>query len=155
METQHNKETKALAENIRAKRQLEIQNGQHGIASDTKKKTDFIAYFRELADKRFSSDGNYGNWLSAYNHLTDYFAHGLIVGDLTQERIEGFREYLIEETNLAQNSKAAYFGKFKAAIKQAFKDGLLREDLGKRVPAILQEETKREFVTIEELRTIS
>ncbi len=155
MESQHNKETKALAESIRAKRQLEIQNGQYGVASDTKKKTDFIAFFRQLADKRFSSEGNYGNWSSAYNYLTDYFAHGLTVGDLTQERIEGFKEYLIEETDLAQNSKAAYFSKFKAAIKQAFMDGLLREDLGKRVPAILQEETKREFVTIEELQTLA
>lgn len=154
-ETQHNKETRILAESIRARRQIEIQNGIFGVNSDAKKQTDFIAYFRELADSRFSSDGNYGNWLSAYNHLTDFFSNGLTVGEITKDCIESFREYLIEETDLAQNSKAAYFGKFKAAIKQAFQDGLLPEDVGKRVPAIKQAETKREFVTLEELRTLA
>ncbi len=154
-EAQHNKETKALAESIRARRQIEIQNGNYGFTSDSKKKTDFIAYFRDLADSRYSSDGNYGNWLSAYNHLTDYFTKGLTVGEITKDTIEGFSEYLTEETDLSQNSKAAYFGKFKAAVKQAFKDGLLSEDTGKRVPAIKQAETKREFVTVEELEALA
>jgi integrase len=154
-ETHHNKETRILAESIRARRQLEIQSGTFGIESQVKKQTDFIAYFREMADSRFSSYGNYGNWISAYNHLTDYFSNGLTAAELTKEVLEGFREYLIEETDLAQNSKASYFSKFKAAIKQAFLDGILREDIGKRVPGIKPSETKREFVTLEELGTLS
>lgn len=155
LEAQHNKQTKALAESIRARRQIEIQNNIYGFSSEAKRQADFIAYFRELADKRFTSHGNYGNWMSAYKHLAECFVDGLTVGEITTERIQHFKEYLNESTDLSQNSKATYFGKFKAAIKQAFKDGLLAEDVGKRVPAIKQAETKREFVTVEELETLA
>lgn len=155
-ETQHNKETRIHAESIRAQRQTEMYAGTYGGAtSDAKRETDFIAYFRELAEKNFTSDGNYSNWISTYKHLNDCFPDGLVAGDVTKDLIEDFRQYLIEETGLAQNSKSVYFGRFKAAIKQAFQDGLLPEDVGKRVANIKGEETHREFVTLEELEKLA
>ncbi len=56
-----NKKTLQLAESIRAQRQIEIQNGVFGFRDNEKLKASFIAYFEILANKRFDSQGNYGN----------------------------------------------------------------------------------------------
>ena len=51
VERQFNKETKALAQNIWAKRQLEIQSNQYGFLSSKDQEANFINYFRVLAEK--------------------------------------------------------------------------------------------------------
>jgi len=50
-----NKETLALAESIRSKRQLEIQNGIYGFQDQRKLKGSFLRYVEYLAEKRKSS----------------------------------------------------------------------------------------------------
>jgi len=70
IEKQENKDTEAIAENIRAKRLLEIQNRQFGFLSKDKLNANFIEYFKALAEKRKAS--NHDNWISAYHHLITY-----------------------------------------------------------------------------------
>lgn len=53
-----------------------------------------------------------------------------------------------------QNSALSYFNKFKAALKQAYKDGYLRTDLNAKIKPIKQAETQRHFLTIEELNSL-
>lgn len=54
----HNKETYSLAEAVRAKRQLAVQNGNYGFLSNDKKNADFVQYFSDLADKRTGSNSD-------------------------------------------------------------------------------------------------
>src|ERR1700761_2942749 len=49
LEKQHNKETEQLAENIRARRLLDLQSQLHGFTPDYKRLQSFNAYFRKLA----------------------------------------------------------------------------------------------------------
>src|SRR5687768_11513540 len=63
----HNKETKILADTIRAQRQLSVQAGNYGFMMASNKKIDFLQYFLDQAEKRKTSKGNYDNWLSAYH----------------------------------------------------------------------------------------
>ena len=72
IERQQNKETLKLASNIKAKRDLDIQNGQYGFITQSKSTADFIAYFKHLAQNRLESKGNYGNWDSALKHLINF-----------------------------------------------------------------------------------
>lgn len=52
-EKDHNRELKALAENIRAQRQLEIMRGNYGfLANETKTDEDFIAFFAKLTENK-------------------------------------------------------------------------------------------------------
>jgi hypothetical protein len=44
-EREHNKETRILAENVRAKRQLELQAGNYGFLVKKRQNTDFLKYF--------------------------------------------------------------------------------------------------------------
>lgn len=156
---EHNKETKALAQAIRAKRQIEIQNKQYGFLSQSSRDIDFVEYFRELADKR--KESNHGNWISALYYLEQFTDRPLKIVDLNEKICNDYREYLLtapsqrnKERLLSKNSIVSYFNKFKAALKQAYKDGLLTVDLNIRIKPIKQAETHREYLTLEELQKL-
>jgi hypothetical protein len=62
-----NKEPLALAENIRSKRQLEIQAGSFDFLKKKTNDVNFIEYFNTLSKKQKNS--NFDTWLSAGNFL--------------------------------------------------------------------------------------
>ncbi len=160
LQKQHNKDTYALAENIKATRQLEIQKGQYGFLSDTKHKSDFVAYFSALADKRKGSNSD--NWISALNYLKKFTGGHLRFSDIDETVCNEFKDYLLKtptnrssKATLSQNSALSYFNKMKAALKQAYKDGYLQTNINSKVEAIKEAETRRQFLTIEELNSIA
>ena len=59
-----------------------------------------------------------------------------------------------EKIKLSQNSAFSYFNKFKATLKQAYKDGYLSYDLNARIDRIKETETHRNFLTLDELNTL-
>lgn len=156
-----NKRTLQLAESIRAKRMIEIQNGIFGFRDSEKLKGSFLDYVEHLAKKRFNSKGNFGNWDSMYKHLKSYSPPKTTFGDINREYVQGFKEYLEDEARtksnqpLSQNSKSSYFNKFRAALKQAVKDGILQTNPAEGIDAIKQGDTYREFLTLEELEALA
>lgn len=152
-ETTENRNNKSLAESIRSKRHTEIQNGEYGFQSKNKKNKSFLLFFENEYKKRYTSKGNYDNWLSSYRYFSEYFSEGLKMGELSTQTIEEYKEYL-EGLELAQNTKHSYFNKMKAAVKEAFRKGYLPENYAARVKGIKAEETHREFVTLEELKML-
>lgn len=166
IDKQHNKETQSLAEQVRQKRdnQLnkpEIYTGFEREQLKIKEKGErcFVAYFKQLADKRKAS--NYDNWVSCRYYLETFTAGSLKFADLNETFCNEFREYLLttpsnksSKTTLSQNSAVSYFNKFKAALKQAFKDGYLQTDLNAKTGTIKQAETQRRFLTLEELNKL-
>jgi len=156
---QQNSETMALAETIRAKRQIEVQSGAYGFLSKKTLNTCFVAYCEELAASRTGS--NKEGWESALHYLRDFTGGSLKVSELTPKKCRDFRAYMMKATSqrneepLAVNSVVSYFNKFKAALKQAYKDGLISTDLNVKVESIKPEETHREYLTLEELQTLA
>jgi integrase len=160
LEKEHNRETKALAENIKAKRHIAIQEGKFGFLSSTKKNADFVEYFTQLTEKR--EGANNGNWLSALNYIKDFTGGELRFSEISEPLCMEFREYLLtapskrsSKQTLSQNSAHSYFNKFKAALKQAFKEGYLDKDLNGRIEPIKQAETERQYLTLEELQAVA
>ena len=166
IDKQHNKETLQVAEQIRQKRENhlnkpEIYTGYEKEQLKIKERGEqnFVAYFKSLADKRKAS--NHDNWVSAYNYLETFTKGNLKFADLNEKFCNDFKEYLLttksnksSKTTLAQNSAVSYFNKLKAALKQAFKDGYLTTNLNAKVEPIKQAETRRNFLTIEELNSL-
>ena len=77
---------------------------------------DFVAYFKQLADKRKAS--NHDNCLPAYHYLDAFTGGRLRFADLTPGWCEDLTSYLSaskstrsEKANLSRNSAAAYFRK--------------------------------------------
>jgi integrase len=170
IEKHSNRETLLLGEQIRQKRDKAL-NGNEALTDLEKRmldkdnriramgEQDFVAYFKELADKRQSS--NHDNWVSAYNYLVKFTGGALKFADLTEKFCNDFKDYLLttksrksEKVMLAQNSAVSYFNKLKATLKQAYKDGLLEYDLNAKVEVIKPAETQRNFLTIDELNKL-
>lgn len=157
-EKEVNKKTLQLAETVRAQRQIEIQNGVYGFRDQEKLKGSVLSYIELLADKRKESSGNYGNWMSMLKHLKTFSKNDLLFSDVDRELVADFRDYLAkvetksEGVQLSQNSKYSYFNKFKAALKQAVKDGILMTNPSETVEAFKQGEPQREYLSLEELQ---
>lgn len=120
---------------------------------------DFIEYFKLLTRKK--KDSNRQTWKTVLMYLEQYFTRNLKFSDINEKTINGFKEYLLtaksiksDKTTLAQNTALSYFNKVKASLKQAFKDGFLQVDINGRIEPIKAEETRREFLTIEELQSL-
>lgn len=166
VDKQHNKETLQLADQIRQKRENHLNKPEiyTGYEKEQLKireqgQQDFVSYFKTLADKRKAS--NHDNWVSAYNYLTTFTNGNLKFVDLNETFCENFKEFLLttksnksSKTTLSQNSAVSYFNKFKATLKQAYKEGYLGSDLNAKVEPIKQAETRRNFLTIEELNRL-
>lgn len=159
-ETMKIAETKrAIKENALNKPEIYSDFEREQLDIKDKGNSDFLVYFKKLADKRKNS--NHDNWISAYNYLHTFAEGKLRFNQLNETFLKEFKEYLLstksrksEKTTLAQNSAVSYFNKVKASLREAYKDGLLQIDLNVRVEPIKTAETRREFLTIEELNKL-
>ena len=158
---QSNKETLQLAENIRAKRQIEIQAGNYGFLNTRQKtETDFVQYFKQIVETK--TGGNKNGWQTAFNYFEMFTGGKLTLSNLNENLCNEFREYLltakrqrgIQSEQITQSSARAYYNKFKAALKQAYKKGLIEKDLSTRIDGISEPEVQREHLALEQLQTL-
>lgn len=147
-----NKETLQLAETIRAKRVIEYHEGRYGFEVSEQDKVLLFEYFKVLAgaQRRRTSDswGSCLNYIMRYERRTD-----ITLAEVTPEWVQGFKAFL-EGQELAQNSKALYFEKLRACINRAYRDGIIADNPLRRVGNIQKEESKREYLTIEEVQRL-
>jgi integrase len=167
IDKQHNKETLQRAESIRQKRETAINKSDiysvfevEQLKIKAQGKINFVEYFKKLADKRKAS--NHDNWISAYKYLYAFTDGFLPFASINETWCNDFKEYLLttksnksDKTTLSQNSALSYFNKLKAALKQAFKDGILQTDLNAKIAPIKAAETRRNYLTIEELNKLT
>jgi len=155
------KETIQLANQILSIRKSEYFQGKHSIKNDKKSKTRFLDYYNELKNKRNESKGNYGNWDAAGKHLERYCSPTLTFDNVDDEFAKGFKRFLDSKSvtksgiALSQNSKYTYFNKFKAALRQAFEDGFLSDDITKKIKSFDQGESQREYLVHSELQALA
>lgn len=165
-EKQHNREKVAFAEALRLRRENEV-NKPEIYATHEKEllrrqeigSRSFKEYFLKLAKKRKTS--NYKVWLTSIDYLNAFNPNEIAFKDLTVPFVESFRDYLLvapsirsKTSKISRNTASSYYLKFKAALKQAYKDGFIESDLGSRVEAIKVEDSNREFLSIEELNSL-
>lgn len=168
-----NTETMKLAEAIRAKRVVELQNGEFGFKSQFKEDTLFFDYYEAMCEKRFhtkDSKGNWGNWRSCLKHLEKYETNRKITfADITPEWVQGFRDYLendacawgndyrdrIKDHKLARNSRLSYFNKLRACLNQAYDERIIASNPMRGIDGFKPEEGTRMYLTLEEVRRLA
>ena len=161
IEKDHNKETLQLAESIKAQKVLEFNSRKHGFVSSTSGKIGFLNYFNDLVEKRYDTEGTYGNWFSTLKHLT-IFCKGvdIQISKIDETFLENFKEYLLKEKisnnggRLSQNTALSYFNKIRTALKEAYRNKMISENPTLRVKTIKEKETNREYLTLEELQKL-
>ncbi|WP_394749320.1 tyrosine-type recombinase/integrase [Spongiimicrobium salis] len=166
LEKQDNKQTRQFAEQIRQKRENELNKPEIYTAFEKEQlrlkelgNKCFVNYCKTLAEKR---DGaNYKAWLSALNYLEDFTGGTLKFVDLNEQFLENYKEYLLtakskrsSKTKLSKSSAHSYYNKIKASLKSAYKEGILQTDLNAKVDPIKEPEVRREFLTLEELNSL-
>lgn len=82
------------------------------------------------------------------------YRHSTHVSTATTKWLEGFKQFLLAQ-DLAQNTRKAYFEAICHALRMAHKSGMIATDITVGVKAIQKEETRREFLTIEELTLLN
>lgn len=168
-----NKQTLHLADAIRAKRVVDLQNNRWGFDATGKLDTNFLAYYRAVAEKRRGKKkewnaANYGNWHACYIRLREFCREDMTFRDVTPDWVRSFREYLDADfqkwdkgataataRQIGQNTKLEYFNKLMAAIKQAVDDKIISENPLQGVKRFKAQETNREYITLEELRRLA
>lgn len=160
-ERQTNKETLELAKSIKAKRELEIKNGQYGFKRSGSSNADFMVLFEEEAQKRKAKEGSLSNWLISKKHLENYLGSDTLpFKKIDKKFCEGFKEYLtkVKKTDgepLANSSVASYFSKFRATLNKAVKKRYLSFNPANEVETPSVKTPKREHLTVEELKAVS
>lgn len=169
--SQSDLESIQTAQTICSSRQIELSKAY--LYTDSEKemlkarergKCDFVEFFVGIANEKKTS--NHDNWLSALAHLKNYIklsdnTTSIRFCDITLEWCNGFKNYLLTtqgrngKPQLKTNTASSYLVKFKIALKAAFKYGYLTKDLNSDITGIKEEETKREFLSIEELRKLA
>jgi len=155
----HNSETFKLAESICAKRQLDIQVQLHGFTPNHKKEQSFNAYFRRLADRKRGL--NWHNWNSGVRYFELFVDRDIRFLDLDLNLCEDFKAFLLTEPKLrdarrgiGHNSALSYFNKFRAALKQAWREKLIDDDLHAICPGLKEMEAHVEFLTMEDIKLL-
>lgn len=156
LEKDHNKETKMLAENIRAQRQLEFQAGVYGFITVRNKQKDFVEYFRQFVEtKKQGSKNNYDNWTAVLKQLETFTGGTYKFGDLNERFCLDFKNFLLKKAKISNNSASTYFNKFKTSVRDAYKNKMISDDPAENIKSIKMQDTQREFLTLEELQKLA
>ncbi len=167
---ERNRQTLQLANSVKAKRIIDMQNGVYGFASSYADETLFFDYYKAMCEKRMGSKGNWGNWSSCLKHLEKYERnHRITFAQITPKWVEGFKDFLENKANawendnrerikdrpLSRNSKLSYFNKLRACLNQAFEDRIIAINPIRGIEGFKAEEGTRMYLTIEELKKLS
>lgn len=143
------------AEAIRAEREISIINEQYGFLDKTKARMSVLDFYYSILP------GHDKKWRIVYEHF-NHFVHGKCTFDeMTVDLCNKFRNYLStasrlksEHLKLSQNSAAGYWSTFRAFLAIAFKEGYLKENVNDYLDKLDTQETKREYLTAEELQQL-
>ena len=169
---ERNRQTMQLANSIKSKRIMEIQNGEFGFKSQFKTDALFFDYYRAICNRRMGTEsrGNWGNWFSCLHHLRKYERNERITFErITPEWVQGFRDYLdrdaiawdhdsrkrVKGKPLSENSKQSYFNKLRACLNQAYEDRIIPENPCRGIDGFKGEETTRMYLTIDEVKILA
>ena len=166
-----NKQTLQLANSIKAKRIVELRNGEYGFKRNIAANTRFFDYYRAMRDKYAQNNpsGTSGGWASCLSHLEIYEKRrDMTFADVTPRWIQGFKDYLCNASALGSssrkracrhplstNSQACYFRKLRACINRAYKDGVINANPMRGISRIAEVESKRIYLTVDEVRKLA
>ena len=157
-ERDENKLTMALAKKIEASEILKCKAEEINMVDVKRQDGDFKDFLELLAKDRLNSNGNYGNWKSMITHFNAFHKGSLKFSQVNMKFVEDFKNYLDKKARtkkslpLSANSKYSYFNKFKAALKEAVRYNHLSKNPSQFVKSFPQEETTREFLSLDELK---
>lgn len=155
IERQLNKDNKELAENIRAKREIEINSEQYNFNPKFKKKTNFFVFASHIAEKH-KGRNSYYYYKATVNHFKNFLGTDFItIGSIDSPTISNFKEYLYNDAGLSKSTPHSYFARFKTIFKEAIKEGIILKNPADIVKNESLQATEKVFLTIPEIQQLA
>lgn len=143
------REVMALAEEYRRKREMQLFAQRHALTDPVKSKIKLIGYAEEKA-KNYDKAAHLPK---SIKYLRP-FAKEILLRDVDETFIDGYRSCLLEQETLGTTSARHYLDAFKALMAQAVRDRLIEADPAKNVRTIKTKEAKRPFLTVDEIQAL-
>ena len=155
-EREFNQDMLMKAEVIRGLRTQSLINEEYDFLDKSKKQADFLAYFKEVAQKKDQK------WMKVYLHFSSFVKGKCTFGEVNVDLCNKFRDYLLDANQLkrtklkiSQNSAAGYYSTFRALLKIAHKDRMFRENINDHLESIDLTDVKKEYLTLDELKNLA
>jgi len=168
-----NRQTNELANSIKAKRIIELQNKTYGFNNNgIGKKANLLLYIENVAIKHLEKTtykrGLFYNLKSLSYHLKQYKGEKITFADIDKKFVQGFIQYLataksgikykdVETPNITSNTGYKLFNLLKSTLNKAINDEII--DMNPCNKIALSEkpkqiEGKREHLTIDEVKKL-
>ena len=155
LDKQKNNEILRIAEIKKNEVEMQLLHNKYGTEDiGAKYQDDFIVYVDYMVKQREKTGVNYDTWLSMFKHLKKFTNGSLHFRELNENWLEDFKAYLIKGVKLSQNSAHTYFNKVKRAVHNAHRDKIIGTDYAYFVKSPKMVNTRREFLTKEELQRL-
>ena len=155
-EAEFNKTMLRNAELIKCKRTEAIINEEFGFLDRNRGKESFLDYFRS----KMADDDNFRNWNTAYKHFEKYCGGSCTFDDLSLDYCQGFLTYLLSLTTQTKGKMMASsannnLNKLKCVLRLAYEEKRIRENIAPRLKHAKEANTRREFLTLEEVKMLA
>lgn len=144
-----NIETKRLAEEIRAKRQIELANQEFDSTPMFKKNINFISYFEDS----IRTKDKYSIYYSTLKQLKKFAGNKITFQEINEKFLDNFKEFLL--SNVSQNTSKEYLSVLKRILKKAHKEKFTNLNIAEIIPQIKSVDIKRDFLTIKEVEQLA
>jgi len=147
-----NRQTLTFAEEVRRKREMDIQADYYGVAASYNREEDFVGYMRKvMSEKRAAKTREV--FRCALDHVINYVGEDRIpFKALSRGFFEGFKKYLLDR--VSPNSAKTYLGKVQTVMNQAVRENMLPVNTAQGV-RIRKVQSLPKFLTLEEVRALA
>ncbi|MDR3594280.1 tyrosine-type recombinase/integrase [Clostridium sp.] len=147
----NNKETILLAENIKAKRLMELNSNEYEQVSTQKRKASFTKFFERYSDAK----PKWSNYHGTLKHLKLFEPKDIIYKQINKLWLENFSEYLSsKESGLSKNSAFLYFRKLKEVLYKASNEGFIRAEVIRSVKCPQKGKIERKYLELKEIEKL-
>ena len=147
-----NRETMKMAEEIRARREIDLQSQIHGIVLGNRLRQNFFEYCDKLIEAR-NSPRLASSWGNALTHLKRSAGEDLTFGQMNRDLFERYKSYLLQK--LSNNAAQMYYARIKTILHQAVRDGIIQVNPATLVSPIRKEEKLPGFLTLKEVQILA
>ena len=156
IERKHNEDMMVKAKTIHAQRVQSIVNDEYDFFDKHLLDEDFLKYYYEYVKTKP------GKWLYVFQHFIRFVDGKCSFKEVTVDLCRRFGEYLLNDATqlensnvkLKTNSAAGYFSTFRAMLKIAYREKRLKENVNDYIEKIQWEQTKREYLTFDEVQKL-
>lgn len=166
----NNEHMLSLANSIKAKRIVALQNESHGFKNKASKNVNLCLFIQRIAEEQLAKTGNrqsmYHSLLSLIRHIKAYKGDSTTFAHIDEDYLKGYISYLKTAKNkavkknapvISQNTQHKLYNKLCYILSIAEREGVITNNPANKIPAADKpkvKEGKREYLTVIELKQL-